>query len=105
MVVGERFYDQDTTLFIHRILQLPDAINEHPTNTSSLPEIDKLKPLDNSGGFVLQVSLEVVDGNNLELKEKAIAQLMAMKEILKQSVNIIPGDRLALDTRVPVTSR
>ena len=68
----------------------------------TVPEISKLTALDTSGGFILQASIEIADNNSTELKEKASQQLHAMKETLRASVNLVPGDRLALDTRVPV---
>lgn len=106
MVEGHKFYDQDTTLFLHRVLQIPPAIMEQgisaPFDMSAVPDF---QPLDGSKGFVLQASLEAADGNNPEVKEKAVQQMLAMKETLKQAVTLAPGDRLALDTRVPVRNR
>ena len=69
-----------------------------------IPPISDLQVLDTRKGFVLQASIEAVDGNNPEVKEKAVQQLLAMKETLKQAVTLAPGDRLALDTRVPIRS-
>ena len=53
---------------------------------------------------MLQASIDVVDGNHPELKERAARQLLGHKEALKQAVELTPGDRLALDTRLPVSS-
>ena len=69
---------------------------------NTIPEISKLTPLDPSCGYVLQASIEIADGNSPDLKEKAIQQLLAIKETLRFRVDLAPGDRLALDTRVPV---
>jgi mediator of RNA polymerase II transcription subunit 18, fungi type len=69
---------------------------------NTVPDNSKLTPLDPSGGFILQASIEIADSNSTELKEKASQQILAMKETLRASVNLLPGDRLALDTRVPV---
>jgi mediator of RNA polymerase II transcription subunit 18 len=100
---GHKFYDQDTTLFIHRVLQWPQASDDQAiATTTPIPPVSELQPLDSSKGFVLQASIEAGDGNNVEVKEKAVQQLMAMKETLKQAVALAPGDRLALDTRVPL---
>ena len=100
---GHKFYDQDTTLFVHQVLQTPQASNEQTIATNTpLPPLSDLQPLDSNKGFVLQASIEAVDGNNPEVKEKAVQQLLAMKETLKQAVTLAPGDRLALDTRVPI---
>jgi mediator of RNA polymerase II transcription subunit 18, fungi type len=103
---GDKFYDQETTLFLHRIMQLPtqeahDIKISFPAVNSS-PDISKLTPLDSSGGYILQASIEITDGNSSELKDRATQQLLAIKETLRSSVNLVPGDRLALDTRVPI---
>jgi mediator of RNA polymerase II transcription subunit 18 len=100
-VVGHKFYDQDTTLFLYQVLQVARA-QSRPTTASASSDvvIDDLRPLDSGKGFVLQASIDVVDGNNQDLKEKATQQLLAMKEVLKQAVTLEPADRLSLDTRV-----
>ena len=67
-----------------------------------MPRVSELQPLDANNGFVLQASIETMDGSNPEMKEKAVQQLTAMKEMLRQAVTLSPGDRLALDTRVPM---
>ena len=105
LIVGSKFYDQETTLFLHRVLQQPpQTVEELFGPDFSFPPTEDLAPLDGTGGWVLQGSIEAVDGTNTELKDRATRQLLAMKETLKESVNLVPGDRLALDTRLPVSS-
>jgi mediator of RNA polymerase II transcription subunit 18, fungi type len=69
---------------------------------NTVPDDPNPTPLDPSGSYVLQASIEIADGNSPELKDKATQQLLAMKETLRSSISLAPGDRLALDTRVPV---
>ncbi|EXJ71333.1 uncharacterized protein A1O5_05139 [Cladophialophora psammophila CBS 110553] len=105
MVVGSRFYDHDTTLFLHQVLRLPEVgADEAISDESFSSSINDLPELDGSGGYILQASIDVVDGNNPELKERATRQLLAVKEALRQAVDLTPGDRLSLDTRLPITS-
>ncbi|KAJ9607951.1 Mediator of RNA polymerase II transcription subunit 18 [Cladophialophora chaetospira] len=106
MVVGSRFYENDTTIFVHKVLRLPrvaaeEAISDKAYNTN----ISDLPDLDGSGSFIVQASIDMVDGNNSELKDRATRQLLGIKEALKQAVDLTPGDRLALDTRLPANSR
>lgn len=106
MVVGSRFYDHDSTLFVHKVLRLPQVgAKEAFNDTSYLPTIQDLPELDGSGGYIVQASIDVIDGNNPELKERATKQLLVLKEALKQAADLTPGDRLALDTRLPNVSR
>lgn len=85
---------------------LPQTTSENAVNdTAFLSDISKLTDVDKSGGYLMQASIEVIDGNNPELKERGTRQLLAHKEALKQAVDLTPGDRLALDSRVPVTGR
>lgn len=99
VVHGHKVYDQDTTLFLHRIMTATEPQYSSPP---VMPKTENLSPLDKSEGFVLSATIETMDGSNAELRERAARQLLAMKETMKGSVNLAPGDRLALDTKVPV---
>ncbi|KAK5053764.1 hypothetical protein LTR84_001725 [Exophiala bonariae] len=106
MLTGSKFYDIDTTLYLHKVLVLPQtSVESAMTDLSFLSNISELPELDGSGGALLQTSIDVVDGNNPELKDKATRQLLALKEGFKQAVDLTPGDRLALDTRLIVNRR
>ena len=106
MVVGSRFYDNDTTIFVHKVLRLSQVAAEEATSEKSfLSSVNELPEVDGSGGYIVQTSIDVIDGNNSELKDRATRQLVGIKEALKQAVDLTPGDRLALDTRLPAPSR
>ena len=101
MIAGHKFFDRDIILFLHKIMHMPDAPEPADVmNHSFLDEPDELRPLDSSGGYLLQAYIEAVDGGPQEVKDRATGQLLAMKETLKQAVALTPGDRLALDTKV-----
>ncbi|KAJ9497868.1 Mediator of RNA polymerase II transcription subunit 18 [Exophiala xenobiotica] len=96
----------DTTLSVHKVVQLPQVpADKAISDVSFLSDISKLQDFDGSGGYVVQASIDVVDGNHPELKDRATRQLLAHKEALKQAVDLTPGDRLALDTRLPSVVR
>lgn len=101
VVKGDRFYDQDTTLFLHRLYKAPDAPRGQAENWSFMNEADSTSLFDISGAYILQASVDAVDGSTAELKDRASAQLLAMRDTLKQAVSLTPGDRLALDTKAP----
>ena len=106
MVVGSRFYENDTTIFVHKVLRLPRVAAEEAIPDEAYDSnTNELSDLDGSGGYIVQASIDVVDGNNSELKDRATRQLLGIKEALKQAVDLTPGDRLALDTRLPANSR
>ena len=106
LVLGDRFYDQDMTFSLHRYFQLPGiSAPEMPVDAITIPPLSELHPIDGSGGFTLEMSTEVRDGDNPELKDKATRQLMAMKETLKESVVLSAAERLALDPRVPTARK
>jgi len=106
MVKGTKFYDRDTTIHVHKVLRLPPVgASNAVTDTSFLTHVDGLKELDGSGAYIVQASIDAVDGNNPELKDRATRQLLNLKEALRQAVSLTPGDRLALDTRVPLPPR
>ena len=93
-------------ILLYRLFQLPEvSADDLSLEHFCVPPVEELKLVDSSGGYTIEVIIDVVDGNNLELKDSATRQLMGMKETLKQSVTLSAGDRLALDTRVPVGRR
>lgn len=106
MVAGDKFFDRDTIIFLHRVMRISDAESDQDaTEHSFLDEPDSIQPLDSSGGYLLHASIQALEGNNQEVKDRATGQLLALKETLKQAVTLTPGDRLALDTRLPPVSR
>lgn len=61
--------------------------------------------MDTTETYVLQASIDIVDGNSEDLKNRASEQLVSMRETLKQAVALAPADRLALDMRIAVPMR
>lgn len=61
--------------------------------------------MDATETYVLQASIDIVDGNSEDLKNRASEQLVSMRETLKQAVALGPADRLALDMRIAVPMR
>ena len=109
LIRGHKFYADDTILSLHQLFPLPTGIPPSSEadiiSSSILPSLSDLKPLDLSGAFVLQASIEIQPdmqntSTNPELRTKATQQLLKMKETLKETVELKPGERLALDTRV-----
>ena len=70
----------------------------HPVNP--LPPLESLRPLDPSGGYILQASIRVQDGNKPETMTLAMSELVRFRELMKGVVDMEVGDRLALDTRM-----
>ena len=106
VVIGDRFFDHETTLFLHKVMRVPEAEKpEKALDYAFLDTPDEMEPLDGSGGYLVQASIEAVEGNIQEVKDRATGQLLAMKETLKQAVHLTPGDRLALDTKMPTVRR
>jgi hypothetical protein len=85
---------------------LPLVSPEQAANDLSfLSGIDALPAIDVGEGYVVQASIEAVEGTNAELRERATKQLLAVQESLKDAIQLAAGDRLALDTRVSVAAR
>jgi hypothetical protein len=70
-----------------------------------LSSIDALPAVDVGEGYVVQASIEAVEGTNAELRERATRQLLVIQESLKDAIQLTTGDRLALDTRIPLAAR
>lgn len=103
---GSRVYNQETTLFLYRIRQIPGSRKpQDACDISKLPKRQDLPLVDSSKAYQLQASIDVVDGNSEDLKNRAAEQLLSMRETLKQAVILAPADRLALDMRIAVPMR
>ena len=81
-----------------------EDIKANSSDIVSMPKTTFFKPLDQSDGYILSTTIETVDGGNAELRERAVRQLLALKETMKGAVDLVPGDRLALDTKVPIAA-
>ncbi len=65
-----------------------------------LSDLSSWSLLDPSGAYLLQASVRVQDGGKPESMTLAVNELLAIRETLKGLVELEPGDRLAMDTRV-----
>lgn len=72
------------------------------TDFSFMESLGDKDLFDISGAYILQASVDAVDGSVAELKDRATNQLLRMQDTLRQAVTLAPGDRLALATTVPV---
>jgi hypothetical protein len=105
VVIGHKFYDQDITLFLQRIMRASNSeVGKNTTDIETFPQAGDLESLAKSDECLLSATIESTDGSNSELRERAVRQLLMMKETMKGAVNLVPGDRLALDTKVPLTA-
>ncbi|KAI9723473.1 MAG: Mediator of RNA polymerase II transcription subunit 18 [Chrysothrix sp. TS-e1954] len=104
MLHGHRFVYNNLLLFLHRILLPPDAANSNEGQLGfrepPLPRIEDFMALDASGAHILLSSCYVADGNKPELIARGVKEQMAFKELMKGIVDMLPVERLALDTRV-----
>ncbi|KAK7555758.1 mediator complex, subunit Med18 [Phyllosticta citricarpa] len=97
---GYQFVHKNAVIHLHRILRLPNSVPGRDSPLETLPPLDKLEPLDSSGAYILQVSIKIQDNYKPETREKATAEIMAFKNVMKGVVELGPAERLSLDTRV-----
>ncbi|KAL0263285.1 Mediator of RNA polymerase II transcription subunit 18 [Diplodia seriata] len=97
---GFQFVHKNATILLHRILRFPSLEQSRDSPLESLPPFKDLQPLDKSSAYVVQVSIKIQDNYKPETREKAQAELLALKGTLKGVIDLEPAERLALDTRV-----
>ena len=97
---GHRLTYNNIALHLYRVF-VPASL---PPADLLISEIDikegDLKPLDKSGGFLLQASVRVQDGSKVETMTRGATELLALRETLKGVIGLEMVERLALDTRV-----
>ena len=102
---GHRLSYSNIALHLYRILvpiSPPSMDIDQQQSSAQEPRVKRadLKLLDESGGFVLQASVRVLDGSKVETMTRGAGELLALRERLKGVVGLEMVERLALDTRV-----
>jgi len=98
MVEGHRFVLNNIVLFLHRILHWQKPVDPPSINTP-VRSSENLKPLDPSGGYILEAKIRLSDSNPVLLKIGE-EQLLGLRTRLIGVVDMKVPERLALDTRV-----
>ncbi|KAI9664593.1 MAG: Mediator of RNA polymerase II transcription subunit 18 [Bathelium mastoideum] len=96
---GHRLIHENLIMWLHRILLYSNEPSSDSTPRTSMPDINALLPLDESGSYLLQASVRVQDGSKPEIFNKAQSELLGFKETMKGSLDLRVVDRLSLDTR------
>jgi hypothetical protein len=100
VVEGDMWILEDNVILLHRVLTFPPDSQKHPRKPiETLPRLDQMIPLDNTGSYSLQTSIKVQDANP-DMVKGASQRLLRLKDLLRSAVKLEPADRLALDTRV-----
>jgi mediator of RNA polymerase II transcription subunit 18 len=99
VVEGDVFIHNDITIFLHRVLHYPVSEHEGRVPRQQLPAFSDMAPLEKTGSYVLQASINVLDGSNQETMKTASQHLFGLREQLKSAVKLEQADRLSLDTR------
>lgn len=108
-VRGHRVYHRETTVFSYQVFRPLEQAVSQPAIASRLDQLglslrdpSTLHPVDPSGAYLVQASVDVVDGNVQALKDQAIQQLGDIAHVLRAAIDLRVADRLALDTRIVV---
>ncbi|ORY12269.1 mediator complex, subunit Med18 [Clohesyomyces aquaticus] len=98
---GHRFVHDNIIVLLHRVLH-ESGVRPAPgvSPNTALPSFDSLRPLDPSGGYVLEAKIRVQDLNNPNVLDAGIEELKRLKSQMKGCVELNVPDRLLLDTRV-----
>lgn len=99
IVEGHRLIHENVIMFLHRILRYPEEPTPGSNARTSTPDLDILRPLDESGSYLLQASVRVEDGSKPNNLNRGQSELLRFKDMMKGSVDLRVVDRLSLDTR------
>ena len=101
-VEGQRFYSNDTTIFLQRIRKLPALESgDDPLDYADISSFGELELLDDSQSYLIEASITANDGK-ADLRDRAEKQLLSVQADLSSAVKLEMPDRLSFDTRVPV---
>ncbi|KAK6334235.1 Mediator of RNA polymerase II transcription subunit 18 [Orbilia blumenaviensis] len=89
---GDYFVYHNIYITLTRILLPSQSFTPFPTSS--------LRKLDPADSFLLQASIKVPSANEQETMNKGVEELKTLRAELKGVIELEPGDRLSLDTRV-----
>lgn len=97
---GHRFIHNNVILLLHRVLQFSAEAKREIMSQSSNPPCNMPRPLDDSGGYILQASVRLQDKGKPEVLTAGLNELENFKARMKGVVDLKAPDRLSLDTRL-----
>jgi mediator of RNA polymerase II transcription subunit 18 len=102
--IGHRVVHNNVVIQLFRLYTIPRASSGQRLRPFSalkgFSDSSLLALVDPSEAFILQATVRVQDGSNPESMSLAVGELQAFKDLTKGVVELEPGDRLAMDTRV-----
>lgn len=97
---GHRFTHQNISIILYRIY-IPASTDDDAELVMLPKDGEELgQKLDLSNGYMLQATIRVVDGSKVELMNRGVDELNALKDTLKGVVELEAGERLSMDTRL-----
>ncbi|KAI5359957.1 Putative mediator complex, subunit Med18 [Septoria linicola] len=96
---GNRFVRDNVIVKILRYYSHHGQMPQDPIDAAPVVA-SKLKLVDGSGTWLIEVTIRVEDGADTDLNDKAIKELMSFQSSVTGALDLIAPDRLALDTRV-----
>lgn len=100
MLEGHQLIHNNVILLLHRILRFPNEATRGLASQTTDRSYNMLKPLDDSGGYILQASIRLQDRGKPEVLTAGISELENFKARMKGVVEMKAPDRLSLDTRM-----
>jgi mediator of RNA polymerase II transcription subunit 18, fungi type len=86
-------------IFLHRVLQREKQVDPPSINTPVSTASADLKPLDHTGGYILEAKIRLSESSPALIKTGE-DQLTGLRNRLKGVIEMKAPERLALDTRV-----
>lgn len=99
---GHRLIHNNIILTLTEILTFPPNPQQPaapPPIRSPFP-LESLQKLDPEGSFMLQASVRILNGTDVDSTNIAVNELKAFAAAMKGAVELDVADRLAMDTRV-----
>lgn len=96
---GTRFTQNNIDLRIQHAL-VDQSIQELSSPPAVSNPVETMQAIDDSGGYILQASIRVLDDSKPEVMSTAYNELQDLKDTLRGLVELDLGDRIAMNTRI-----
>jgi hypothetical protein len=98
VVEGHEFVLDNVVVYLHRIRKFAEV--PLPTVDRPLPPLEQMPLLDESGAWILRMTLTILNGDKSpKLIEQAMNEIDLAKKRLGGVVDLVIPDRLSMDTK------
>jgi hypothetical protein len=98
VVEGHEFVQNNVTLYLYRIRKFAEVLP--PSVDKALPNLEQMPLLDDSGSWILRLTVNVLNGDKKpELIKQGMSEIDWARKRLHGVVDLVIPERLSMETK------